>query len=257
MLVDSHCHLDHDMFDDLPHYINRAHEAGVSKMLTISTSLGNFQKVMRAASASQDIFASVGVHPLHVHEEPLASTGEIVALTAGAKVVAIGETGLDYHYNSETKELQKLSFIHHIKAAQTTGLPLIVHTRDAAFDTLQILRTAMKAKQFTGVIHCFTQDLDFAMQSLEMGLYISFSGIVTFSNAQVIQQVAKTIPLQRMLVETDAPYLAPIPHRGKNNEPAFVTHVAKFIADLREVPYNHVCEVTTHNFNQLFNKTVA
>jgi TatD DNase family protein len=257
MLVDSHCHLDYDVFDDQQGYLARARQNDVAKMLTISIKLSQFQKVMKAAAADEGIFASVGVHPLHVHEESIASVDELVALTVGRKVIALGESGLDYHYGFETMELQKQSFNNHIAAAQETMLPLVVHTRDAADDTLKMLETAMAAKEFSGVIHCFTQDMEFAKRALDMGFYISFSGIVTFASAKEIQEVVRTMPLHRMLLETDAPYLAPVPYRGQSNEPAFVKSIAEFVAQLRGIEYQELCNITTDNFHHLFKKSVS
>lgn len=255
MLVDSHCHLEFpDFKDDFDQTLKRASDALVAKMLTISTSISDFASVIKVAGRSPNIFASVGVHPENVVKEGVVNSSGIIALCANAKVVGIGETGLDYHYDNHDKNLQKLSFIEHIKAAQATGLPLIIHTRDAGEDTIAIMESALKEKPYTAVIHCFTETLEFAKSALALGFYISFSGIVTFKNALTLQEVAKFVPLHRILVETDAPYLAPTPYRGKRNEPAYVADTAKFLADLKDVKYEDFCDITTNNFYQLFTK---
>jgi TatD DNase family protein len=254
MLVDSHCHLEFpDFKDDFDQILKKASDANVAKMLTISTSISDFASVIKVAGKSPHIFASVGLHPENVVSEPIMESASIVALCAGEKVIGIGETGLDYHYDNHDKRLQKLSFIEHIKAAQATGLPLIIHTRDAGDDTIGIM-AEFKDKPYNAVIHCFTETLEFAKAALNLGFYISFSGIVTFKNAVAIQEVAKFVPVERILVETDAPFLAPTPYRGKRNEPSYVVDTAKFIADLKNVEYKDFCDITTSNFYKLFTK---
>ncbi len=255
MLVDSHCHLEFpDFKDDFDQTLKRASDALVTKMLTIATSISDFASVIKVAGKSSNIFASIGVHPENVVQEGVVDSSYIVALCASAKVIGIGETGLDYHYDNHDKDLQILSFIEHIKAAQATGLPLIIHTRDAGDDTLSIMADALKDRPYKAVIHCFTETLEFAKAALALGFYISFSGIVTFKNALTIQEIAKFVPIDRILVETDAPYLAPTPYRGKRNEPSYVASTAKFLADLKNVKYEDFCDITTDNFYQLFTK---
>lgn len=255
MLVDSHCHLEFpDFTTDFDQVLKRASDASVSVMLSISTSISDFASVIKIAGRAPNIFASVGVHPENVTREGVIPHTSIAALCAGDKVIGIGETGLDYHYENHDKALQKQSFIEHIKAAQITGLPLIIHTRDAGTDTLSIMEDALKNKPYKAVIHCFTESMEFAQKALSLGFYISFSGIVTFKNATSLQEIAKFVPLKRILVETDAPYLAPTPHRGKRNEPAYVAHTAKFLSDLKGVSYEDFCAITTDNFYKLFAK---
>lgn len=255
MLIDSHCHLEFpDFTNDFDQVLKRASSAGVGTMLTISTSISDFASIMKIAGRAPNIFASVGVHPENAASEGAISHASIIALCASDKVIGIGETGLDYHYPNHDKALQKQVFIEHIKAAQHTGLPLIIHTRDAGNDTLEIMSTALREKPYKAVIHCFTENMEFAKAALSLGFYISFSGIVTFKNATSLQEIAKFVPLERILVETDAPYLAPTPYRGKRNEPAFVADTAKFIADLKGVNYEDFCAITTNNFYQLFVK---
>lgn len=255
MLIDSHCHLDFPDFEqDFDGVLDRAREAGVVRFISISTKLSGFNKLIKIAAKADDIYCSLGVHPCSVHTEGVVKLEHLVSLSHGRKVVAFGETGLDYYHNPETKELQKESFLNHIKASQETGLPLIVHTRDAEDDTYEILKSALAEKQFPCILHCFTGTMEFAQKCLELGCTISFSGIVTFKNATSLQEIAKIIPIERLLVETDAPYLAPTPMRGKRNEPAFVKYTAQFIADLKGVPYNDFCATLAKNFNELFKK---
>ncbi len=258
MLIDSHCHLEFpDFADDFNDVMERAYEAGIKAMLSISTSIEDFASVIKIAGKAPNIFASVGLHPGNTSTEKIVPYTSIIALCKGSKVIGIGETGLDYHYENHDKGLQKQSFIEHIKAAQDTGLPLIVHTRDASHDTLIIMEEALKHKPYKAVIHCFTESVEFAKSALALGFYISFSGIVTFKNAIALQAVAKIVPIERMLIETDAPYLAPTPHRSKRNEPSYVVHTAKFLADLKDVDYKDFCAITTNNFYQLFTKACS
>lgn len=255
MLVDSHCHLNFpDFNEDWPEVIERAQKNGVKTFLTISTTISAFSEIAHTAARHQDIYASVGVHPCHAHEEGFFSWEKIAALCLGKKVVAIGETGLDYHYPDTDKDKQKLNFIEHIKASQHTQLPLIVHTRDADADTIEILSQHMAEKPFPCLIHCFTASSWFAAKALELGCYISVSGIISFKNALDLRSAVKEIPLERLLVETDSPYLAPVPFRGKRNEPSFVKHVAEALADLKEISYGEVVRTTGENFYRLFNK---
>ena len=252
MLVDSHTHLDFDDFnDDFAEVITRAKQGGVSHMMSVATSLGNFSKVIRRIKNIENCFASVGLHPCNVATQPKLKAKELVALSANPKVIALGECGLDYYRGDDNSADQKDAFQAHIEASFETDLPIIVHTRSAGNDTIDILKANNGTK---GVIHCFTESMDFAKKALDLGFYISFSGIVTFKNAKEIQEVCKYAPSDRILVETDAPYLAPIPYRGKRNEPSYVQHTAQFIAELRGVSYTEIAEVTTNNFFNLFNK---
>lgn len=255
-LVDSHCHLDFNNFkSDFDQVILHAKKAGVIAMQTISTKLSDFHKLIKITSNIPEVFCSLGIHPLEVNNELAASAEQLIALAATPKVIGIGETGLDYHYDTKSKDLQIRSFVEHIKASQKTGLPIIVHTRSAEDDTLEIFTDQLKKAPFKAVLHCFTGTEKFAIDCLKLDFYISFAGIVTFKNALDLKHIAqKVVPMDKMLIETDAPYLAPLPHRGKRNEPAFIEHTAKFIADLRNIPYAELANVTSENFFRLFNK---
>jgi TatD DNase family protein len=258
MLIDSHCHLDFPEFQkDFELVLQNAYNADVKLMQTISTKISKAPEIIGIAEKYENIFCSVGTHPHEVGNEGLTSVEDIVELTKHPKVIGIGETGLDYYYEHSPKNLQQESFINHIKAAQLTGLPIIVHTRDADDDTIDILYSEMNKKPFTGLIHCFTSSKKLADKALELGLYISISGIVTFKNAEELRHTVKHIPLSRLIIETDSPYLAPSPHRGKRNEPAFVKHTAEFLASLFGVDYTMIAEITTTNFFNLFSKAYA
>ncbi|MCE2993243.1 MAG: TatD family hydrolase [Alphaproteobacteria bacterium] len=258
MLIDSHCHLEFEDFkNDLGEVLQRAKDIGLARIVTISTHISEFYKLAKIFSLSPEIYASIGVHPDHVMSEGLYTSAMIEALCSSKKVIGIGETGLDFYRSYESKDLQIKSFIEHIKAAQNTDLPVIVHSRDAETETLEILSHMMAIKPFRAVIHCFTGSLDFAHKCIDIGCYISFSGIVTFKNATSLQEVAKEMPIDRMLIETDAPFLAPTPMRGKRNEPSFVAHTAQFLADLKNVPYAEFCDITSNNFFDLFWKAKA
>lgn len=255
MLVDSHCHLNFpDFKDDIEGVIARARDNGVGVMQTICTEIAEFEEVHALTKRYDEVYCSVGVHPNDSEHAEIARTEELVERAALPKVIGIGETGLDYYYEKSNRDVQKQSFINHIKAARQTGLPLIVHSRDAEEDTAAILHDEMGKGGFTGVIHCFTSSSYLAEKSLEIGLYISFSGIVSFKNAQQIRDVAKEVPLDRILVETDAPYLAPTPHRGKRNEPAFVKHTNRIIAELKDISEEECARMTSENFFRLFNR---
>ncbi len=255
MLVDSHCHLDFDSFDeDFDDVLARARTAGVGTMVTICTRLSAFEEVRAIAEKDPDIYCSVGVHPHEAAEEGVETPAALTERAAHEKVVGIGETGLDYFYEHSPREAQATSFRAHIAAARETGLPLIVHTRDADDDTVAILREEHARGPFPGVIHCFTSSRALAEAALALGLYISLSGIVTFKSARDLQETARIVPLDRLLVETDAPYLAPVPKRGKRNEPAFVAHTAAFVAELRGETPERLAEATTDNFFRLFAK---
>jgi TatD DNase family protein len=258
MLVDSHCHLNYKgLIEDQDAVIARARAAGVTSMLNIATRENEWDAVIATATRDPDIWATVGIHPHEADAHPEINTARLVTVAAHPKVIGIGETGLDYYYDHSDREQQKTSFRSHIAAARETGLPLIVHTRDAEDDTAAIMAEEMGKGAFTGVIHCFTASADFAEKALALGLYISLSGIVTFKNARDLQATAVTIPEHRLLVETDAPFLAPVPHRGKTCEPAFVADTAAFIAGLRGVAVDQLHETTSRNFFTLFAKASA
>jgi TatD DNase family protein len=255
MLVDSHCHLDFpDYAGKVDEVLARARAAGVSVCISIGTELKRFPGVKAVAEAHADVWCSVGVHPHESEKELLDDEAALVAEAAHPKVVGIGETGLDYYYEHSPRQPQQANFRSHIAAARRTGLPVIVHTRDAEDDTIAILREEMAKGPFTGLIHCFTGTQKLADAALEMGLYISVSGIATFKNSTALREVIKSVPLNRLLVETDAPYLAPVPHRGKTNEPAFVVHTAAMLAELKEVRETELAAATTENFFRLFSK---
>jgi TatD DNase family protein len=251
MLVDSHCHLNFpELAENLPAIKQSMHDHGVGHALCISVTLPDFPQVLALAENNQNFFASVGVHPDYEDiDEPTVE--ELIALANHPKVIAIGETGLDYFRLTGDLEWQRMRFRNHIRAAITCGKPLVIHTRNAAEDTLRIMREE-NVQQVGGVMHCFTESLDVAMQSIELGFYISFSGIVTFKNAAAIKEVAKQVPLNRILVETDSPYLAPIPYRGKTNQPGYVKYVAQEIAQLRGISLEEISVTTTQNFFRLF-----
>lgn len=251
MLVDSHCHLDFPEFSSsLPEYLARMSENGVGHALCVSVSIEDFPLVLAVAESDPRLSASVGLHPDYTDcIEP--TVADLVARAAHPKVVAIGETGLDYYRLTGDLEWQRQRFRTHIQAAREAGKPLIVHTRNASEDTLSVMAEE-KAGEVGGVMHCFTESLDVALRAIDLGFHISFSGIVTFRNAATLKEVAREIPLDRLLVETDAPYLAPVPHRGRQNEPAYVRHVAEEIARLRGISFEEMAAVTTRNFFSLF-----
>ena len=252
MLVDSHCHLDFpELRANLPDRLERMREAGVTHALTISTTVSTFESVLAVATAHRELWCSAGVHPDERRDEREATEDELVAMASHPKVVAVGETGLDYFRVEGDTEWQRERFRRHIRAACRVAKPLVIHTREAAADTLRILEEE-GAAEVGGVMHCFTETWAVAEAAMRLGFHISFSGIVTFKNAKDLKEVARRVPLDRMLVETDSPYLAPVPHRGKTNEPAFVRHVAEEIANLRGVPLATVAEATTRNFFALF-----
>jgi len=254
MLIDSHCHLDMlDLasFDDgLDGIIAAARNSDVGHMLCVSVNLEDYPAMLSLVEDRDEVSVSVGVHP-NTCEGRDPTPAELVELAANPKVVAIGETGLDYFRSEGELDWQRQRFRNHITAARQCGKPIIVHSRDAREDTLQIMREE-NADAAGGVMHCFAEDWDMAQRALELGFYISFSGIVTFKSATELQEVALKVPLDRMLVETDCPYLAPVPHRGKPNQPAWTRHTAEFIAELRGETYEAIAEATTGNFNRLF-----
>ena len=255
MYVDSHCHLTYEgLRDDQPGVIARARAAGVGGMLSISTREDEWASVIAVADAHADVWASVGIHPHDADLHPDVGAVRLIDAASHPRVIAIGETGLDYHYDRSDRARQRASFRAHIAAARATGLPLIVHTRDAEADTAAILGDEMAHGDFSGVIHCFTASEAFAGQALALGLYISISGIVTFRNARDLQATVAALPADRLLIETDSPFLAPVPMRGRPCEPAFVAHTAAFVAGLRKVDPGTIAGTTTANFFDLFRK---
>jgi TatD DNase family protein len=256
MLIDSHCHLDFEVLaNDRAGVLARAAEAGVSGMVTISTFVDKFAGIAAIAEAHDNIWCSVGTHPHNADQELHIQTADLVRLAAHPKCVAIGEAGLDYFYDNAPREAQAEGFRRHIAAARETGLPLVIHTRAADEDTIAILEGETEKGAFPFVLHCFSAGAELARRGLALGGYVSFSGILTFKNAEEIREVAAFVPADRILVETDAPYLAPVPHRGQSNEPAFVRHTAERLAEVRGVPFETIAEQTTRNFARLFGKT--
>lgn len=254
MLIDSHCHLNYaNLGEDVPGVLARARAAGVGGFLAISCRQSEWDSVIALADSHDGVWASVGIHPHEADEHPDTDAAMLIAVAAHPRVIGIGETGLDYYYDKSDRARQQASFRSHIIAARATGLPLIVHTRDAEADTLALLKESGEGP-LTGVIHCFTASQAFADEALALGFYISLSGIVTFRNARDLAETAKTIPADRLLVETDAPYLAPVPMRGKTCEPAYVAHTARFLANLRGVSEAELAATTTANFHALFQK---
>lgn len=251
MLVDSHCHLDRLKMNDaeITEALERARERGVEHFLCVAVSVDSFPQMLETVKKFDDVSVSCGVHPLHQDEACDYET--LLHHASKPEVVAVGETGLDYFYSEETKEIQIQSFIDHIKVAKAIDKPLIIHTRGAREDTIELLRTYGEGK-VRGVLHCFTEDLTMAQAAMEMGFLISISGIVTFNKAEELREVVSEIPLNSLLVETDSPWLAPVPHRGKPNEPAYVRDVAEYIARLKGVSIDELANITTQNFYQLF-----
>ncbi|WP_150291312.1 TatD family hydrolase [Sphingobium estronivorans] len=255
MLIDSHCHLNYKgLIEDQQNVLERARAAGVRLMLNIATRESEWDDVLSTALREPDVWATVGIHPHEADEHPHIDTAKLVERASHRRVVGIGETGLDYYYDHSDRERQQRSFRAHIVASRETGLPLIVHTRDAEEDTLAIMRDEMGKGAYTGVIHCFTASGAFADAALELGFYISISGIVTFKSARDLQETAARLPLERLLVETDSPFLAPVPHRGKPCEPAYVADTARFLAQLRGESLEQLAEATSANFHTLFSK---
>lgn len=254
MFVDSHCHLDRlDLTawgGSLDAALQAARDAGVSRFLTVSVELDEFPVLRALAERHDDVYASVGVHPSEdLSEDHQPTVEHLVALADHPRVIAIGETGLDYHYHPEHAERQKASFVTHIRASRQSGKPLIVHTREARRDTLDLLK-GEQAEQ--GIMHCFTEDWETARAALDLGFHISLSGIVSFNNAESLRDVARRVPLDRLLIETDCPYLAPVPYRGKKNEPRYLPAVAEAVAKARGMAVSDLAEATTRNFNRLF-----
>lgn len=257
MLVDSHCHLNFPEFaPDLDEVLARAQENGVDMMLTINTKLAEAKNLQAIADRYPQVFCTVGVHPHDAADYAKGYEGQslltqIKAFAQHPKVVGIGETGLDYYYNNSPRKEQISAFSDHIQASVELGLPLVVHTRDADEDTIACLMEVGQGKA-RGVFHCFSGSADLAQKALNLGFYISFSGILTFKNADALRQIAQSVPLERLLVETDAPFLAPVPHRGRRNEPAFVRHTAELLANIKGLSYSAIKTITTNNFFALF-----
>lgn len=253
MFVDSHCHLDkldyQELHNGIEDVVAKAKAANVTELLSVGVTLDSFPNMLEMIEPFDNIYASCGVHPLDVESD--FALDRLNEYASHPRVVAIGETGLDYHYQPETADLQKLRFEQHVELAVNLNKPLIIHTRNARQDTLDILRNG-GADKCGGVIHCFTEDLAFAQAAMELGFYISISGIVTFRQATELKEVVKALPIDRLLIETDSPYLAPVPHRGKQNQPAYVVEVAAYIAQLKEIALGELAEKTTRNFRELF-----
>ncbi len=255
MLVDSHCHLDFPhLSDQMDDVLARAKNAGIETLVTICTRVRQFDKVLAIAEAHDNIFCSVGTHPHNADEERDVTLEEIVTLAQHPKVVAIGEAGLDYHYDNAPRDDQEKGFRTHIAAARETGLPLVIHTRDADEDTARILSEEMEKGAFTAVLHCFTAGAELARKGVELGLYVSFSGVLTFKKSDELREIAASLPMDRLLVETDAPYLSPEPVRGRKNEPANVVHTALRLAETRGVSNEEIARATTDNFYALFSR---
>jgi TatD DNase family protein len=255
MLVDSHCHLDFPDFSaELDEIVERARAAGIGRVVTISTRVKKHAQVLAIADRFPDVFCSIGTHPHYSDEEIDIDASRLIEISKHPKVVAIGEAGLDYFRNNSPRDVQAQSFRQHIAAARETGLPLVIHSRDCDADMAQILREEGGKGVFTAVLHCFTGGRDLATAAIELGHYISFTGILTFKNSDTLREIAAALPLDRILVETDAPYLAPLPYRGKRNEPAYVVETAKVLADTRGASVDEIARRTTENFFQLFSK---
>jgi TatD DNase family protein len=258
MLVDSHCHLDFPtLAPELDRVIERARAAGIGRLVTISTRVRLFSQVHAITERFDEVYCSIGTHPHHAEEEPDVSVGDLVAATAGRKVVAIGEAGLDYHYDNSPRHLQEKGFRTHIAAARETGLPLVIHARDADDDIARILEEESEKGAFPFVLHCFTGGPSLAERGVALGGYVSFSGILTFKNSDALREIAARLPEDRILVETDAPYLAPGPWRGKRNEPAYVAETARVLAEIRGASPEAIATITTANFFRLFSKVPA
>jgi TatD DNase family protein len=255
MIVDSHCHLDFpDFSTELDAVVARARAAGIGRIVTISTRVKRHAQVLAIAERFPDVFCSVGTHPHYADEELDIDAKALVALAQHPKIVAIGEAGLDYFRNNSPRDAQAAGFRQHIAAARETGLPLVIHSRDCDADMAQILREESGKGAFPAVLHCFTGGRELAFSAIELGHYVSFTGILTFKNSDALRTIAAALPADRILVETDAPYLAPLPYRGKRNEPAYVAETSKVLAEVRGVPVNEIAQQTTENFFRLFNK---
>jgi TatD DNase family protein len=255
MLIDSHCHLDFpDLSAEMDAVVARARAAGIARMVTISTRVRRHAEVLAIAERFPDVFCSVGTHPHHAHEELDITVADLVARARHPKVVAIGEAGLDYYYDRSPRDEQARVFRTHIEAARESGLPLVIHTRDADEDTARILEEETGQGSFVAVLHCFTGDADLARRAIALGHFISFTGILTFKPSTALRTIAAQLPADRIFVETDAPYLAPMPYRGKRNEPAYVVETAKMLAETRGVSFDEIAHQTSENFFRLFAK---
>lgn len=258
MIIDSHCHLNFPEFkEDIVEVVDRAKRAGVSGMVSICTDLEEFDEIHAIANRFENVWCTVGVHPNDTESKQEADVETLVRLSKSLKVVGFGETGLDYYRTTADKKVQEKSFKIHIEAAREAGLPIVVHTRDADEDTAILLADEVAKGGLKGVLHCFASSRKLAEKGLELGFYISFSGIVTFKSAVELKEIAKDIPLDRMLVETDAPFLAPMPHRGKRNEPAYTRLTAEYLAELKGIPFEELAQKTTANFFNLFSKAAT
>jgi len=255
MLVDSHCHLDFpDLQTRLPAILEAAQAAGVHRLVTISTHVARFETYRSLAEAHGNVFFSIGTHPHNAAEEPDVPAERLVELSAHPRCIAIGEAGLDYHYDKSPRDVQRTVFRTHIEAARESGLPLVIHARSADEDMIEILSDEMRRGRFDAILHCFSSGEKLARIGVELGLHVSFSGILTFKNSEDIRRIAAGVPHDRLLVETDAPYLAPVPFRGKTNEPAYVAHTAHVLAEVIGVTDQEIARITTDNFYRLFSK---
>ena len=255
MLVDSHCHLDYkDFSDDINNVVKRAEMNNIGTMVTICTNISSFASVKEISQRFDNIYCSIGVHPHAASKEGQKSPDKLIEHCEYNKIIGIGETGLDYYYDYSTKEDQKSNFLVHIDAARKTGLPLIIHSRDDDEEMIDLLQTEYTKDPFLGVMHCFSSSRELAEAALNIGFYISFSGIITFKKADELRLIAREVPINKILIETDAPFLAPTPNRGKRNEPSFLIHTAKKLAEIKEINYEHLSEVTTNNFYRLFKR---
>ncbi len=254
-IVDSHCHLDHEgIVERLPAMLERAEAAGVGLIVSISTRVRKFDRLLRIAEENANVYCTIGTHPHHAHEELDVTVAELVDLASHPKVVGIGEAGLDYHYDFSPRPAQEQGFRVHIAAARKTGLPLVIHSREAEADTARILQEEMRQGAFKPLLHCFTSSVDLARDGLALGAYVSFSGILTYKSAENLRIAAAHVPLDRLLVETDAPYLAPVPYRGKDNEPAYAVKTLEQLAQVKGVAVEAMAKATTDNFFRLFSK---
>ncbi len=254
-IVDSHCHLDYEgLAENLPAMVQRCTDAGIGLMLSISSRVAQFPKLLEIAEVYDNVFCTVGTHPHNAHEEPDVSVADLVKLTNHPKVVGIGEAGLDYHYDLSPREAQMKGFRTHIAAARETGLPLVIHTREAEEDTARVLEEEMAKGAFKAVLHCFTSKQWLAEKGVELGLSVSFSGILTYKSADDLRVTAKALPINNILVETDSPFLAPTPYRGKPNEPSYVVKTLEQLAAVREFSSDEMAKITSDNFFRLFNK---
>ncbi|MFW2542108.1 TatD family hydrolase [Primorskyibacter sp. 2E107] len=257
-ITDSHCHLDFPNFDETrPEVIQRALDAGVHRMVTICTKTANLPAVQQIAEANDPIFFAYGIHPMSVTDQPLVTAGHLIEQAAHPKMVGIGETGLDYHYTADSAEVQKTSLRVHIEAAQETGLPLIIHARAADDDMAAILTEGYRAKPYSCVMHCFSSSAELARAALDLGFYLSMSGIAAFPKSKDLREIFAAAPLDRILVETDSPYLAPPPYRGRENEPSYVVHTAKVGAETFGLSYADFAAATEANFDRLFSKAAS